>query len=52
MSLSELYEIAETVTFGPEENRALEERLREIEHEANARSKIMAEEFLSRSYSL
>ncbi|EMH4074172.1 TPA: hypothetical protein ACNFPD_003437 [Enterobacter cancerogenus] len=52
MSLSELYEVAENVTFGPAENRALEEKLREIEHEANARSKIMTEEFLSRSYSL
>lgn len=52
MSLSELYEVAENVTFGPAENRALEEKLREIEHEANTRSKIMTEEFLSRSYSL
>lgn len=52
MSLSELYEIAETVTFGAEENLALEECLRQIEHEANARGKIMTEEFLSRSYSL
>ncbi|ELY5985773.1 hypothetical protein SNO01_001663 [Cronobacter sakazakii] len=52
MSLSELYEVAENVTFGPAENRALEEKLREIEYEANARSKIMTEEFLSRSYSL
>ena len=52
MNLFELYEIAETVTFGPVENRALEERLHKMEQEAMAPSEIRIEEFLSRSYNL
>ncbi len=54
MSLSELYEIADSITFDEDENRALEQKLRKAERDFESAScmKPTTEEFLTRSYSL